>query len=244
MKRIRFRDPAGAIRSGEYSEGTIKFGNRTYDITDVDVLPPCSPTKLVCVGRNYPAHAAEFDADVPERPSLFLKPPNTVAGHTDTIELPDADKQIDYEAELAVIIDQQCRHVSQEQASNVIRGYTCAVDLSNRDDQRQEQNWVRGKAFDGAAPLGPAIASPDQLPTDATIELRINGTTAQAATIDQLHFSVPKLIAEITEYMTLEAGDVILTGTPDGVGPLTDGDEVAVEIEGIGTLRHTVMKPA
>jgi 2-keto-4-pentenoate hydratase/2-oxohepta-3-ene-1,7-dioic acid hydratase in catechol pathway len=117
------------------------------------------------------------------------------------------------------------------------------VDLSNRDDQMEEQNWVRGKAFDGAAPLGPVVATPEHVPDDASIELRVNGEKEQSATREQLIFSVPELIAEITTYMTLEPGDVIATGTPEGVGPLSDGDEVTVDIEGVGRLEHAVTIP-
>jgi len=242
MKRVRFRDPSGAVRTGEWDDGTITFADRTYDAADdaIDVLSPTEPTKVVCVGRNYAAHAAEFDAEVPDRPSLFLKPPNTVAGHGDRIPLPRSASEVHYEAELAVVIGEQCRRVDAEAAESVIAGYTCAVDLSNRDDQRREQNWVRGKAFDGSAPMGPVVA--ESIPEDATIELRVNGERRQHDSIDRLHFGVPTLIAEITEHMTLEQGDVIMTGTPEGVGPLADGDTVAVTIEGIGRLEHTVIK--
>jgi len=141
------------------------------------------------------------------------------------------------------VIDEQCRNVAREDAMDVVRGYTCLNDVSNRDDQNREQNWVRGKAFDGAAPTGPVLATPEEVPEDAEIELRVNGEPRQSSTIDHLIFPVPELIAEITTYMTLEPGDVISTGTPEGVGPLSDGDEVAVEIEGIGTLEHAVRTP-
>jgi len=243
MHHIRFRDPAGTVRQGTLDGDTIAFGGQQYDFDAVDVLPPCEPTKIVCVGRNYAAHAAERDEDVPDRPLLFLKPPNTVAAHGSTVTLPAGKERIDWEAELAVVIDEQCRNVAESDALDVVRGYTCLNDLSNRDDQDREQNWVRGKAFDNAAPLGPVVATPDEVPDDASIELRVNGETKQAAGIDQFFFSVSELIAEITAYMTLEPGDVISTGTPAGVGALADGDHVEVEIEGVGTLEHDVMIP-
>jgi 2-keto-4-pentenoate hydratase/2-oxohepta-3-ene-1,7-dioic acid hydratase in catechol pathway len=126
---------------------------------------------------------------------------------------------------------------------DVVAGYTCVNDISNRDDQRREQNWVRGKAFDNACPIGPLVATPEHVPEDASIELRLNGETKQSSSREHLIFSVPELIAEITSYMTLEPGDVIATGTPEGVGPMEDGDEVEVEIEGIGTLKHSVKIP-
>jgi len=173
---------------------------------------------------------------------LFLKPPNTVAAHGDTITLPEGKEQVDWEAELGVVIGEQCRNVDADDAASVIAGYTVLCDISNRDDQREEQNWVRGKAFDGAAPMGPVVADPDHLPDDAAISLRVNGETQQSSDITQLIFSVPELIEEISTYMTLEPGDVISTGTPSGVGGLEDGDEVEVEIAGVETLAFTARR--
>ena len=243
MHRIRFRDPAGSIRTGTKTDDGISFGGSTYDVDDVDVLAPSDPSKIVCIGLNYADHAAESGLEVPDRPLLFLKPPNTVAGHGDTVTLPSDKDRLDYEAELGVVISEQCRHVDEDEAMDVVAGYTCANDLSNRDDQELEGNWVRGKAFDGAAPMGPVLATPDEVPDDARIQLRVNGEIQQDSSIEQLIFSVPAVIAEITTYLTLEPGDVILTGTPEGVGPLEDGDQVEVEIEGIGTLEHGVHIP-
>lgn len=243
MHEIRFRDPAGSVRVGRLVGDTIKFGSQEYSRSEIDVLPPAQPTKIVCVGRNYADHAAERDESVPDRPLLFLKPPNAVAAPNATVRLPAGKNRIDWEAELGVVIDSQCRNVTEADAMAVVRGYTCCNDISNRDDQDREQNWVRGKAFDNAAPLGPVVATPDEVSEDAAIELRVNGETKQAATIDQQHFSVSELIAEITSYMTLQPGDVIATGTPAGVGALVDGDDVEVEIEGVGTLEHSVVIP-
>jgi 2-keto-4-pentenoate hydratase/2-oxohepta-3-ene-1,7-dioic acid hydratase in catechol pathway len=257
MKRVRFRDPAGSVRTGEWvaadgtpadtatagTGGQIRFANRQYDPAEVTVLPPCDPSKIVCIGRNYADHAEELGHDVPDRPQLFLKPPNAVASHESDVTLPAGKDRIDHEAELGVVIGQQCRHVAEDDAMDVVAGYTCVVDVSNRDDQNREQNWVRGKAFDNAAPLGPVMATPDHVPDDATIELRLNGDTRQASSREHLIFPIPELVAEITTYLTLEPGDVIATGTPEGVGALSDGDEVVVEIEGIGRLRHTVSEP-
>jgi 2-keto-4-pentenoate hydratase/2-oxohepta-3-ene-1,7-dioic acid hydratase in catechol pathway len=258
MKRVRFRDPAGAVRAGEWLDedgspagtdtagtgGVVRAGGREYAPAEVSVLAPCEPSKLVCVGRNYAAHADEMGGDVPDRPLLFLKPPNTVATHGSEVRLPAGKERIDHEAELGVVIGEQCRNVDVEAAMDVVAGYTCVVDLSNRDDQRAEQNWVRGKAFDGAAPLGPVVAAPGHVPADASVELWVNGDRRQSASREQLIFTVPELVAEITSYLTLQPGDVIATGTPEGVGPLDDGDEVAVRIEGVGRLVHTVSMPA
>lgn len=243
MHHVRFRDPAGAVRQGEWHGDRVSFCGETYDLDEVDVLPPCEPTKIVCIGRNYAEHAAEFDNDVPDRPLLFLKGPNTVASHGDTVTLPSGKERLDWEAELGVVVGEQCRHVDADDAMDVVAGFTCLNDISNRDDQNVEQNWVRGKAFDGAAPIGPVVADPEEVPDDATVQLRVNGELKQDGSRDQLFFDVPTLVEEITTYMTLEAGDVISTGTPAGVGPLSDGDEVEVDVEGIPTLEHSVRIP-
>jgi 2-keto-4-pentenoate hydratase/2-oxohepta-3-ene-1,7-dioic acid hydratase in catechol pathway len=241
MDDVRFRDPAGAVREGQWHDDHVHFWDDAYDLGQVDVLPPCEPSKIVCVGRNYARHADERGEAVPDRPLLFLKPPNAVASHGSTVTLPAGKERVEHEAELAVVIDRQCKDVDPEDADSVIRGYTCFDDVSNRDDQDREQNWVRGKAFDGAAPMGPALT--DSVPDDASIELRVNGDVRQSSSIERFIFSIPELIAEITTYMTLEAGDVIATGTPEGVGPLTDGDHVEVDIEGMPTLEHDVRQP-
>jgi 2-keto-4-pentenoate hydratase/2-oxohepta-3-ene-1,7-dioic acid hydratase in catechol pathway len=247
MHYARFRDPAGSVREGRYDPETetVAFGDDEYAFDDptIDVLPPVDPSKIVCVGRNYADHAAEMDNEVPDRPLLFLKPPNTLAGHGDTVTVPAGKDRVDWEAELAVVIGEPCKHVDAADAMDVVAGFTCMNDVSNRDDQNREQNWVRGKAFDNAAPLGPVVATPDEVPADAAVELRVDGETKQSGDRSQLMFDVPTLIEEITTYLTLEAGDVIATGTPDGVGPLSDGDTVAVSVEGVGTLEHDVRVP-
>jgi len=244
MHRIRFRDPAGTERTGSLTDGEVTFGNQSYGIDEVEVLPPAEPTKIVCIGLNYSDHAEETDSEIPDRPLLFLKTPNAVAAHGSTIRLPEGKERIDHEAELGVVIGSQCRNVPAERAEEVIAGYTCMNDISNRDDQRVEQNWVRGKAFDNAAPLGPVLATPDEVPDDADISLRVNGEVRQHSTIGNLIFPVPELIEEITALMTLEPGDVIATGTPAGVGPLQGGGHVEVEIEGVGILAHDVIAGA
>ncbi len=242
MRRIRFIDPAGYERYGELDGDEIDcFGNK-YNIDDVKVLPPCEPSKIICIGRNYADHAEELENVVPERPLLFLKPPNCLSAHNDTINLlPDKEK-IDHEAELAVVIKEQCRNVSKEDAMDYVLGYTCLNDVSNRDDQRKEKNWVRGKAFDNSAPIGPILVSPDQVEEDATIKLEKNGEVKQESEISNMVFSVPDLIEEITKYLTLEEGDIIATGTPAGVGPIEDGDRIDITIEGIGTLTNYFKK--
>lgn len=244
MRQVRFRDPGGTVRTGEWTDDdTVQFGGAMYDLDEVTVLPPTEPTKIICIGMNYERHAAELNNEVPERPLLFAKTPNTLAAHGDVVTLLPGKERIDYEAELGVIIGKQCRNVSAEDAMDVVDGFTCVNDISNRDDQEMEANWIRAKAFDNAAPMGPVMATPEEVPNDARIQLRLNGERKQDSSRADFIFSVPELIEEITSYMTLEPGDVILTGTPEGVGPLSPGDTVEVEIEGIGTLENTVKSP-
>ncbi|AAG19447.1 2-hydroxyhepta-2,4-diene-1,7-dioate isomerase [Halobacterium salinarum NRC-1] len=240
---MRFRTPAGAVRVGEYDPDAevVAAAGRAFDRASVDVLPPCDPSKVVCVGRNYAAHADERDADVPDRPLLFLKPPTAVAGHGDATPLPP-NTRVEHEAELAVVIGTQARNLDAGAAMAAVEGYTVANDVSNRTDQDREQNWVRGKAFDGSCPLGPVVATPDEVPDDATVALDVNGERRQSGSISQFVFDVPTLLAEITAFVTLQPGDVVLTGTPPGVGELTDGDRVAASVEGVGTLEHTVVR--
>ncbi len=240
MALVRFRDPAGYVRTGDWTDRGLEFGGRVYDPADVSVLPPVEPTKIVAVGRNYRSVVEAEGVDPPTVPRLFFKPPHTVAGHGDTISLPAGKNQVVYEAELGVVIGEQAKRVSRENAESVIAGYTCVNDISNLDDRDIGDGAVRVKGFDGAAPLGPVVVPPTDVPDDATIELRLNGAVKQRGSRADLIFGVPELIEEITRYLTLEPGDVISTGTPGGFGPLSHGDHVAITIDGIGTLEHDV----
>jgi 2-keto-4-pentenoate hydratase/2-oxohepta-3-ene-1,7-dioic acid hydratase in catechol pathway len=179
---------------------------------------------------------------IPDRPMLFLKPPNTISSHGDTVVLPRNKDEVEFEAEIGIVIGTQCRNVDETDAMDVVAGFTCVNDLSNRDDQRVEQNWVRGKAFDNAAPIGPVVADPEHVPEDACVQLAVNGETRQSSSRSEWIFSLEELVSEVTQYMTLERGDIISTGTPAGVGPLEDGDTVEVTVEGVGTLEHTVKR--
>lgn len=240
MKLARFLDQnGGAPRSGEVVDDVIIAGDARYRLDRVRLLPPCTPSKIVCVGRNYLAHAQELGNDVPEHPLLFFKPPSAVVGPEETIVLPDS-AEVHYEAELAVVIGERCRNVSAEEAIGVVLGYTCMNDVSDRAAQAWERNWVRAKGFDTSAPLGPIIVTPDEIEGPFRVTLRLNGEVRQDGSTSALIFPIPVLIETITAIMTLEPGDVIATGTPAGVGPLTDGDVVEVAIEGIGVLRNPV----
>lgn len=240
MKNVRFIDEGGYQREGWLKNGRIHAGGETHDFDNVPILPPCSPSKIICVGRNYADHAAEMNSEVPDRPMLFVKTPNTVTGHDRTVQLPDPEQHYEHEAELAVVMQRQARNVESSEALDFVRGYTAFNDLTNRTDQRREKNWIRAKAFDGAAPMGPVLASPDDVPQEAAISCRVNGELRQKSDRSKMIFSVSELIEEITSYITLEPGDVIATGTPPGVSPITPGDVVEVSLEGIGTLRTTI----
>ncbi|MFB6148948.1 MAG: fumarylacetoacetate hydrolase family protein [Halobacteriales archaeon] len=240
MYRVRFRDPGGAVRTGTWSDGTVSFADRTYPTEAVDILPPTEPSKIVCIGHNYRRHVEELGEPMPDRPVIFLKPPNAYAGHGDTVTIPRELDHIDYEAELGVVIGEQCRRVSHADAMDVVAGYTAINDVTNRAEVGDDAHLVRVKAFDGAAPMGPVVATPDQVPDDASVRCRVNGELRQDGRLDDLIFPIPELIAEITRFMTLEAGDVISTGTPEGVGPLADGDRVTIEIDGMPALEHDV----
>ena len=242
MHTVRFTDAAGLARTGEWTADGIVAGGKTYDPEAVSILPPSEPTKVICQAGGYMDHREESGlGDRPDRPELFLKTPNCVSGHGDAIELPPGRERVDFEAEFAVVIDEQCRDVPVADAMDVVRGFTCANDVSNRDDQREERNWVRGKAFDGSFPMGPVIATPEEVPEDATLTLRLNGETKQESTRDMLIFDVAELVSDVTELITLEPGDVIATGTPFGPDVLADGDVVEVEFDGVGILENHVV---
>ncbi|MFC7215855.1 fumarylacetoacetate hydrolase family protein [Saliphagus sp. GCM10025334] len=242
MRTVRFSDQTGYARRGEWTDDGIVADGKTYDPDEVDVLPPSEPTKIICQAGGYMDHRREsgFD-DRPERPELFLKTPNCVVAHGDAIELPPGRESVEFEAEFGVVIAEQCRDVSVDDAMDVVEGFTCLNDISNRDDQAEERNWVRGKAFDASLPMGPVVATPDEVPDDATLELRLNGETKQESTREHLIFTVPELVSDVSELITLEPGDVIATGTPFGPDELSEGDVVEVEFEGVGVLENRVI---
>ncbi|HEY3264517.1 MAG TPA: fumarylacetoacetate hydrolase family protein [Actinomycetota bacterium] len=226
------------VLAGTFFEQPVPTGEEV-PLDDVRLLAPILPSKAVCVGKNYAAHAAEFDSDVPEEPLLFLKPSTSVIGPGDTSPLPSISRRVDYEGELAVVIGRLARSVRAEEAFRYILGYTCANDVTLRDLQKKDGQWARAKGFDGSCPLGPWIQT-ELDPNDARVETRVNGDTRQSATTAELVFGVATVIEYITEVMTLLPGDVVLTGTPEGVGKLEPGDRVEVEVEGVGVLVNPV----
>lgn len=237
MRRVRFEDSGGMVREGTWTDRGIEFGGRRHDPSAVNVLPPSDPSKIVGVSTNHIGAIEQYDLGYPDRPKLFLKTPNAVAGHGDTVTLLP-DKEFHYEGELAVVIGEQCKNVAAAEAMDVVAGFTCANDITNISDR--DAYGVRLKSFDSGLVIGPSIAPVDSVPADARIQLRVNGDTKQDASREGLRFEVPEIIEEITTYLTLERGDVVPLGTPGNIGELTDGDAVEVEVEGVGTLEHAV----
>jgi 2-keto-4-pentenoate hydratase/2-oxohepta-3-ene-1,7-dioic acid hydratase in catechol pathway len=222
-------------------KGGVQFSGATFPLDDVRLLAPVLPSKVVAVGRNYADHAREMGGEPPAEPVLFLKPSTAVVGHGDPIAYPvKLTQRVDYEGELAVIIGRLCREVPAAQAAEVIFGYTCANDVTARDLQARDGQWTRAKGFDTFCPLGPWIET-DADPADLELTTVVNGEVRQQTRTSQLLYDVPALVEYVSTVMTLLPGDVLLTGTPAGVGPLEDGDEVSVTIENVGSLRNTVV---
>ncbi len=208
-------------------------------LSDVRLLAPSEPTKIVCVGRNYVEHAKELGNEVPKVPLIFMKPPSSIIANGETIFLPPQSVQVEHEAELVIVIGKRGRHVTAENAKKIILGYTVGNDVTARDLQKSDGQWTRAKGFDTFCPFGPWIDT-DFDPSDAVVTCRVNGQMRQMASTRDMVFNVGVLIAYITSIMTLEPGDLIFTGTPAGVGELKDGDEVSVEIEGLGIIKNKV----
>jgi 2-keto-4-pentenoate hydratase/2-oxohepta-3-ene-1,7-dioic acid hydratase in catechol pathway len=221
--------------------GEIRFAGPRWALADVRLLSPILPSKVVCVGRNYADHAAEHGASVPAEPLLFLKPSTSVIGPNDAIRLPVQSKRVEHEAELAVVIGAAgARRVDRAGAQQAIFGYTCANDVTARDLQRSDSQWTRAKGFDSFCPLGPWIVTDVDM-SDASVRCEVGEEVRQLGSTKDMVFDVPTLIAYISHVMTLLPGDVVLTGTPAGVGPLAPEDVVTVTIEGIGALANRVV---
>ena len=197
------------------------------------------PSKIVCVGRNYADHAKELGNEVPKAPLIFLKPPSSLIGNGEPIVLPPASARVEFEAEIGVVIGRRLHHVSPEEAERGIQGFVCLNDVTARDLQKSDGQWTRAKGFDSFCPAGPRVAEGLDWRTLVLIG-RVNGVERQRAAATDMVFSIPTLLAYISEIMTLEPGDLVATGTPAGVGPLAPGDVVEVEITGVGVLRNPV----
>lgn len=223
-----------------YSQGQLQTTGEVLSAVDAKLLAPVIPSKIVAVGKNFVEHAAEMGGEVPAEPLLFLKPSTTIVGPEDPIRLPAISSEVHYEAELAVVIGTVLKDVTPEQANEGIFGYTCANDVTARDFQRSDNQWTRAKGFDTFCPLGPWIETDLDI-TDIAISCEVRDEERQYATVAEMVRKPADLVAYISSIMTLLPGDVVLTGTPAGVGPLASGDVVMVSIEGIGTLANPVI---
>jgi 2-keto-4-pentenoate hydratase/2-oxohepta-3-ene-1,7-dioic acid hydratase in catechol pathway len=234
-------DKVGEISGNIY--GRYRRQEATTPLADVRLIHPAEPSKIVCVGRNYVEHAKELGNDVPKVPLIFMKPPSSVISNGETILLPAQSNKVEHEAELVIVIGKRGRHITAENAKKHILGYTLGNDVTARDLQNTDNQWTRAKGFDTFCPFGPWIDT-DFDPSDAVVTCRVNGQMRQMASTRDMVFNVSTLIAYISSVMTLEPGDLIFTGTPSGVGELKDGDEVSVEIEGLGMIKNKVKAEA
>lgn len=230
-------DKIGAIEGDIYGEYRRLEAETT--LASLKLLAPAQPSKILCVGRNFVAHAKEHAAEVPKVPLIFMKPPSAIINPGDTIILPPQSQQIEHEAELVVVIGRRGRNVTAEEAQNYIFGYTVGNDVTARDLQKSDGQWTRAKGFDTFCPFGPWIDTKFDA-SDALVTCKVSGQPRQMASTRDMVFNVNTLIAFISSVMTLEPGDLIFTGTPAGVGPLKPGDVVEVEIEGLGKLSNPV----
>jgi len=219
---------------------SIKITNRYHKFSDVRILSPCIPSKIVALGLNYRSHAEEVKLSIPTEPLIFLKPSTAVIGPEDNIIYPESSHQVDYEGELGVVMKCRTQQISREEAIGHVLGYTCINDVTARDLQYRDKQWTRAKGFDTFAPIGPCIETAID-PQHLSLETYLNGELKQRANISDLIFSVPELISFVSHVMTLLPGDIIATGTTSGIGPMLPGDTVEVKIEQIGTLRNYVV---
>lgn len=252
MKIVRVRNDEGIAYGAVEPEGVRLYrGSPLFEWESTDVvapfdslqlLAPVFPTKVLAIGKNYADHAAEMGSETPDSPILFMKPATSVIGPAGPIVIPPDSSEVHHEAEVAVVIGSVARNVRAEDASTVILGYTAANDVTARDLQRIDGQWTRSKGYDTFCPLGPAIETEFEPLSGAQVVCRVNGEVRQSGPTTDMVFGVAELIEYITRVMTLLPGDVILTGTPSGVGPIVDGDVVEVDIEGIGLLTNPVVK--
>jgi 2-keto-4-pentenoate hydratase/2-oxohepta-3-ene-1,7-dioic acid hydratase in catechol pathway len=251
MKFIRFlingKEKNGIVIEEDHTVREIKGDffdkyeilENQYSLLEIKYLPPCMPSKIIALGLNYFDHAEEFKLKIPEEPLIFLKPSTAVIGHKENIIYPKMTERLDYEAELGVIIKNKVKNIKPKEVYENILGYTCFNDVTARDLQKKDGQWTRAKSFDTFAPLGPYIVT-DLEPNNLEIKLRQNGKVKQHSSTSKMIFKIEEIVSFISQIMTLNPRDVIVTGTPSGVGELQVGDVVEVEIEGIGTLTNYI----
>ncbi len=239
MKRYRYSLNPNIEPTVPDASPAVKYGPELPD--GARLLPPCSPTKIVCVGRNYPEHARELGNEPPKEPLIFLKPPSSLIASGDAIIYPSLSERVDFEGELGVIIGKRARHVKAEDAWDYVLGYTCLNDVTARDLQRKDGQFTRGKGFDTFCAVGPCMVAKEDIDVHSlTLRTFVDDEKRQEAPIADMMFGVDVIIAYVSAFMTLEPGDLIATGTPPGVGPLKPGSHVRVEIEWIGVLDNIV----
>jgi len=231
-------DEVAALASHPF--GPVSFSGARHALADVRLLAPVIPSKVVAIGKNYADHAREMGGEPPASPVMFLKPSTSVVGPGDPIARPPSVGRLDYEGELAVVIGRLARDVPRERALDAVLGYTCANDVTARDQQQSDGQWTRAKGYDSFCPMGPWIET-DLDPAATRVTTTLNGETRQDAKTALLLHDVPALVEYVTAVMTLLPGDVLLTGTPAGVGPMEVGDEVTVSVEGVGILTNKVV---
>jgi 2-keto-4-pentenoate hydratase/2-oxohepta-3-ene-1,7-dioic acid hydratase in catechol pathway len=233
------------LHSPHHSDGDVEgLPSRRTDripLAQASLLPPVEPSKIVCVGRNYREHAAELGNEVPEEPLLFFKPPSSLLATGETILRPKVSQRTDYEGEIGVVIARRCHRLSEsDDVRPFILGYTCVNDFTARDLQKKDSQWVRGKGFDTFCPVGPVVTDGLDPWTGMQVETRVNGDVRQSGNTRNFIFPLDVLIRYISQIMTLEPGDLIATGTPEGVGPAVAGESIEISVEGIGRLQNSV----
>lgn len=242
MERIRFRDASGQVRIGSHDNGTVLSGKRKYAFSDIDVLPPTNPEKVIVLDRNQERILPMHGFEKPTKPRFYTKTPNTVVGHGDTVEIPDADNPVVCEGELAAIVGQQCRNFSGENPEDVLLGYTCTNDLLVQGGFIDDPAEVKGNNFDTSNPVGPVVVPTNRITPTSQLTLRINGETVSETDFSTQIFSLSRILSDITQFVTLERGDVIIFGAPTDQFVITEGDTLEVHIEGIGTLENDVIR--
>jgi 2-keto-4-pentenoate hydratase/2-oxohepta-3-ene-1,7-dioic acid hydratase in catechol pathway len=244
------RTYSGTVRGNmvDIVEGDLFGGfsgmRMSYPADMIKFLPPFTPTKIWCVGRNYAGHVRELDSELPTEPIIFMKPLTALAGNGDPIRIPEWAGRIDYEGELAVVIGHKCRRVSEDEALMCVKGYSCFNDVTAREIQVKDGQWTRAKGFDTFAPFGPCVLVTESMPKTARITTRLNGNVVQQDEFRNMIFPVSRIISHISRFAALEPGDIIATGTPEGIGRVLPGDRVDVEIDGIGTLSNPFIAEA
>lgn len=229
-------DLAFRLEHGRATSWSFDF--EPMPLSAADLLPPATPSKIICVGRNYRDHAKEMGSHVPTEPLIFFKPPSSLLRPGGTVQMPAASARVDYEGELAVVMGRRATKLKPEEWRSAVRGYTLANDVTARDLQQKDEQWTRAKGFDTFCPLGPIVSDEVDPTAGLTIETRVNGEVRQHGATKDFIFGIPELLAYITAAITLERGDLLLTGTPAGVGPLKAGDRVEVSMAGLGVLSN------